>query len=116
MAPKGHVQDSTFSTKIDENRRKPKKTEENRQKSTKTLIPVHGVQGPYTGFKVFDDPDPHPDPDPGPDPDPDPDAHPDPGPDPDPGPGLGPDHTLLLGFFCGVIHDSPNVLAQGVLT
>ena len=44
-----------WRTKIDETRRKPKKTEENQRKSTKTLIPVHGPQGPYTGFKVFDE-------------------------------------------------------------
>ena len=55
MAPKGHIQDSRFSMKIDENRRKSTKTEENRRKSTKTLIPVHGPQGPCTGIKVFDD-------------------------------------------------------------
>ena len=55
MAPKGHIQDSRFSSKIDETRRKSTKTEENRPKSTKTLIPVHGSQGPYTGFKVFDE-------------------------------------------------------------
>ena len=55
MAPKGHIQDSRFSMKIDETRRKSTKTEENRRKSTKTLIPVHGPQGPCTGFKVFDE-------------------------------------------------------------
>ena len=73
----------------------------------------------FRTFKhAFTLPDPDPDPDsrfqiphctfhiPDPDPDPDPDAHPDPDPGPDPGPD--PDHTLLLGFFCGVIHEKPT--------